>query len=448
MLLPLSILLFATLVLQPPSAASPSQAPPADSSVQWREQESRLLSLWSQLTFRRDFVKAGEAYFSPDGRRIIFQAVPVPAEGKDPDQHYSMYIADLTRDAEGGPVGITDPKRISPIGSANTCGWFHPKNPNLVLFGSTIDAPLAPNKPGFQVGTNKYIWSFPENMKIVTLDLSTLKDGAEPKPIPLFEKPGYCAEASWDPTGRFVLYANVDPAKQKTEKPDADIFIFDTVTKKHYPIISAPGYDGGPFFAPGGKYICYRSDRAGTDLLQLYISELRFEKDSDGAMIPTGIEREFQLTNNEHVNWGPFWSPTGEFLVYATSEIGHRNYEVFALRIDPAALEAASTVASDRTASVTTTAPGFAENKAIQAPSVIVPGLPRARVTFAPGADVLPAFSPDGRWMMWTAQRGELASGETRPSSQLWMARWNDGDPFAVPFVPPVPSAPPVNSSK
>jgi len=410
---------------------APAAAPPAAPAPDWRQEEARLLDLWSQLTFRRDFVKAGEAYFSADGRRIIFQAVPVPEAGKEPDQHYSMYVADLTRDAEGGPVGISSARRISPKGSANTCGWFNPKNPNLVLFGCTVEAPLAPNKPGFQVGTNKYVWSFPENMKIVTLDLSSLKEGQEPKPAVLFERPGYCAEGSWDPTGRFLLYANVDPAKQTGEKPDADIFIFDTVTKTHTPIVVAPGYDGGPFFAPGGKRICYRSDRAGNDLLQLYCADLRFELNSQGVQVPTGIEREYQLTSNEHVNWGPFWNPSGEFLVYATSEMGHRNYEVFATRVDEAALNAGASAASDRVGSVTTGAPGFEAGKVTQAPSVAIPNLAKARVTNALGADVLPVFSPDGKWMMWTAQRGDMAAGETKPSSQLWIARWRGADPFA-----------------
>lgn len=410
-----------------PAPNSPQPAP-----SDWRVEEAKLLDQWLELTSRREFVKAGEAYFSPDGNRIIFQAVPIPESGKEPDQSYSMYVADLSRNAAGVPTAVANIRRISPKGSANTCGWFHPKHPNVVLFGCTIEPPLAPNKPGFQVGTNKYVWSFPENMKIVTLDLDSLKAGEEPKPVVLFERPGYCAEASWDPTGRFVLYANVDPAKQKGEKPDADIFVFDTVSKSHTPLVVAPGYDGGPFFAPGGKRICYRSDRAGNDLLQLYAADLRYETGADGVPAPTGIEREFQLTSNEHVNWGPFWHPSGEFLVYATSEMGHRNYEVFAIRVDDSALEAAASAASNLASGVTTGAPGFETGKLVPAPSVAIPNLSRARVTHASGADVLPVFSPDGKWMMWTAQRGEMIEGEAKPSSQLWIARWRGIDPFAA----------------
>ena len=50
---------------------------------------------------------------------------------------------------------------------------------------------------------------------------------------------------------------------------------------------------------------------------------------------------------------------------------------------------------------------------------------PRMRITNAKGFDGLPVFSPDGKTMMWTAQRGELRGDEGRPSSQLWVADVN-----------------------
>jgi Tol biopolymer transport system component len=44
------------------------------------------------------------------------------------------------------------------------------------------------------------------------------------------------------------------------------------------------------------------------------------------------------------------------------------------------------------------------------------------RLTDHEGADVLPAFSPDGTLLMWTASRdGE--SGGRAASSQLWVSR-------------------------
>jgi Tol biopolymer transport system component len=45
----------------------------------------------------------------------------------------------------------------------------------------------------------------------------------------------------------------------------------------------------------------------------------------------------------------------------------------------------------------------------------------KVRLTYAPGTDVLPVFSPDGARLMWTSTR------DGRRPSQLWMAD----------FVPP-----------
>jgi Tol biopolymer transport system component len=66
------------------------------------------------------------------------------------------------------------------------------------------------------------------------------------------------------------------------------------------------------------------------------------------------------------VNWGPFWHPGGKHIVYATSAHGHQNYEVYLVRDD---------------------------------------GSQPTRITYANGADVLPTFSPDGKWLMWTSKR-------------------------------------------
>ena len=104
----------------------------------------------------------------------------------------------------------------------------------------------------------------------------------------------------------------------------------------------------------------------------------------------TGIKREVQLTDNEHVNWAPFWHPSGKFLVYATSEVSHQNYEVFSIEVNP-----------DKPMSQ----------------------LRKKRITHADGFDGLPAFTPDGKWMIWTSQRGPNTMNDPRPTSQMWVAR-------------------------
>ena len=104
--------------------------------------------------------------------------------------------------------------------------------------------------------------------------------------------------------------------------------------------------------------------------------------------VPSGIQAEYALTADRHVNWAPFFHPSGDWLVYATSRVSHRNYEVLRFL----SLE---TCQSRRSRCITN----------------------------ANGFDGLPVFNPEGSMMMWTAQRGQDRNDEGRPSSQLWLAK-------------------------
>jgi Tol biopolymer transport system component len=140
----------------------------------------------------------------------------------------------------------------------------------------------------------------------------------------------------------------------------------------------AKGYDGGPFFSPDGKRITYRSDRKGNDLLQVFTADLTFAP--DGTI--TGSANERQLTDDANVNWGPYWHPDGRHIIYATSAHGHQNYELYWMRDD---------------------------------------GSGKTRITFRQGFDGLPAFSRDGRYVMWSSKR----------------AKDNTTQVFAAKFTPP-----------
>ena len=94
--------------------------------------------------------------------------------------------------------------------------------------------------------------------------------------------------------------------------------------------------------------------------------------------------------DNEHVNWAPFWHPQGRHLIYATSEMGRENYEVFAIDADPGNLPG-----SDGTVRY---------------------GTRKRRITVASRFDGLPVFDSKGNVMLWTSQRGEDGR------SQLWVA--------------------------
>ncbi len=346
-----------------------------------------------QLTSPNTFIKAGESYFSPNGKSIVFQAIERPTDARDPDEFYAMFVADLVFDTTGAVTGIEHLKRVSPPGSANTCGWFHPTKPNTLIFASTITAPTAPNTPGYQRGTSRYRWSFPPETRIVEVDLAKADGTANSLKVLEGDGKAYVAEGSLSTDGRHLLFCSL-------ESGDGDLYIHDFKTGARRALVNAAGYDGGPFFSPNGKQICYRSDRKNDNLLQVFIADLVF--DESGSI--TGIANEQQLTANKHVNWCPFFRPDGKSLVYATSEVGHTNYEIFELVLP---------------------ADGRSE-------------ITHRRVTEAGGADVLPVFSPDGQWLLWTGQRHE------GKSSQLYIGRYRDQSAPA----PTTPTAPTASSSK
>jgi len=371
------------------SPSSASEGEPAGNTAG----EAANLGEVVQLTFPDEFVKAGEAYLSPDGERMIFQATPTPPEGEAAEPFYSMYVAEVVWDGAGedrAPVRLETVRRISPPGTANTCGWFHPTDPDVVIFATTIGEPSESTPPGYQRASGRYRWMFPPEMRIVRCRLSEVDGTADALEV-LIEGDAYIAEGSLSPDGRHLVYCSL-------ETNEGDLYVHDLRTGRTTAVVTARGYDGGPFFSPDGRRICYRSDRTGTNLLQLYVADLRF--DVDGSVI--GIEREHQLTFNEHVNWAPYWHPDGRHLIYGTSAMGHHNYELFICDADPGDL------------------PG--------SDGPVRYGTRNRRVTHAGGADVLPVFSHDGRWLVWTGQRDETGT------SQVFMARWKMPlDPIPTP---------------
>lgn len=390
------------------------------------EREARTFKNLVRLTSPREYFKAGEAYFDADGHWVVFQAVEAEA-GVDPAvlkaRPYAMYVASVGRGADGRIKGLDPAIRISAPGSANTCGYFHPTQPAIVIFGSTLGpfARAEGDGAGFSRDKQKYVWDFPEQMRVARRRIKEVMDyylpkigrspddGVNPPAVALFEQPGYSAECAFSPTGRFIVYTNVNP-----ETRDGDIWVYDTLKETRVPLVTAKGYDGGPFFSPDGKKICYRSDRKGDGNLQIFVADLAQEpstfgeegEETLGAI--TGIERERAVTDNGHVNWAPYWHPSGDFLVYATSEVGHDNYEVFSVE-----------------APVGDRADAKPED------------LKRRRLTFAAGFDGLPSFSKDGKWMLWTSQRpagpgGLPAAADPalgRIESQVWAAEVIDAAP-------------------
>jgi TolB protein len=327
--------------------------------------EDDCLSNVIQLT--SGFEKAGEAYFSPDMRWIVFQAVPTG------EQHYQMYLVRVRTD-EGGINGISRPMRISPHDSRNTCGYFAPNGRSLIFASTAGKEDAQEPTAGYQRGGQDYRWSFPAGMEIYRADgWQAAIAAAAPGAIvnlavhPLTENQAYDAECAYSPDGNWIVFTS-----NRTD--DQELYVMRSDGSEAIRLTNTPGYDGGAFFSPDGRQLVYRSDRKGNDLLQIYAADVNYH--ASGMIM--GLTNERQLTRGETVNWGPYWHPDGQHIIYATSAHGHDNYELYLMRSD---------------------------------------GSRKTRITFTGGADVLPVFSPDGQYLMWASKR----NGRT---TQVYLARF------------------------
>lgn len=334
------------------SLALSAGQPPAQGD-DWKTAEAAHFKNIKQVT--EGFVRAGEGYFSPDGKKIIFQA-----EEKDTgNPFYQIFVMDLeTRKFT----------RISPGMGRTTCGYFRPDGKKVIFASSHGDpdakrhqqAEIAQRAEDAKKGAprRRYSWDFDPHMKIYESNL----DGTELKCLTPDAKV-YTAEGSYSADGKKIIYS-------AGTSGDTNLFIMNADGTGAKQVTGGTKcYNGGPFFSPDASKIVFRADRKEKDRLQLYVIN------SDG----TG---EKALTKDDKwVFWAPYWYQDGKHIIYTaadhSNELARPNYDLFWMNLD-----------SGKT----------------------------TRLTFAPGQDVLPVFSPDYKRVMWTSSR------DGRSPTQLYIA--------------------------
>lgn len=257
--------------------------------------ESLHLSNIRQLTFpSMGFDKAGEAYFSPDGQTIAFQAVPT---GKE---HYQIYVMNI---AEGIP------RRVSTGKGACTCAFFSPNGNKMIFASSHSDPNIDSIDDTAQEPSGTYKWDLTPYMNIYEANL----DGSELKA--LTSGPAYHAECAYSFDGSEIVFASNEDGTMNLYVMNCDGFNIRQVTH------SKDCYNGGPFFSPDGSQIIFRADREKAHFLQIYVI------DKEGT-------NERKLTDNHAVNWAPYWHPNGKVIVFTTSLHGHHRYELYLMNLE------------------------------------------------------------------------------------------------------------------
>ena len=299
-----------------------------------------------------------EPYFSPDGRSIIFQAT-VP--GAKCDQQYVMDLA-------SGAV-----LRVSSGKGRTTCGYFdYPEMDRIVYASTQAGGDSCPPPPD---RTHGYVWAIYDTYDI----WQALPDGS--KATKLTDSPGYDAEATWCHRGGKLVFTSMRDG-------DLDLYTMDEAGAVRR-LTNTPGYDGGAFYSPDCSEIVWRASRPGGADLDEYRRLL-----TQGLVRPSALEIWLMkadgtgaraLTSNGAANFCPTFLADGNRIVYS-SNVGSETGREFDLWV------------------------------------IDKRGGEPERITFAPGFDGFPHFSPDGRWVVWASNRADPESHQTN----LYIARWAD----------------------
>ncbi|MFB3920829.1 MAG: hypothetical protein ACE145_03860 [Terriglobia bacterium] len=299
-----------------------------------------------------------EAYFSPDGKRLIFQSTRPPYHC---DQMFIM-------NADGSDVRL-----ISTGGGKTTCGYFL-KDGHHILYSSThLSSPECPPRPDYSKG---YVWGVYSAFQIfeATDKGKLLKQ--------LTQGPGYNAEATLSADGKKIVFTS-------SRDGDLDIYTMNTNGSNLKRLTNEPGYDGGPFFSRDGRWIVYRAHHptAPGDVArykELLAQELVEPMLMDLYVMRSDGSENRQITRLGGASFAPYFFPDGKRIIFASNyeHPGTSQFELYAVNREGGQLE---------------------------------------RITFSGGFNSFPMFSPNGKQLVFASSRNAQQRREINVFAADWV---------------------------
>jgi Tol biopolymer transport system component len=299
-----------------------------------------------------------EAYFSHDGKRLIFQST---REGRTCDQQYVMNV-------DGSRV-----RRVSNGLGKTTCGYF--LNGDRRIFYASSDAleKTCPPRPDASKG---YVW------RLDPFDIYTARsDGSHRKRLTHFGV--YTAEGVLSPDGRKVLFTSLKGG-------DLDIYVMNLDGSGVSQLTHQIGYDGGPWWSPDGKQIVYRAYHPPNETELASYKDLLAQRlvrpnKMDLWIMNADGSNQRQITHLGAASFGPSWTPDGKRIIFSSNhhtdpKLG--NFDLFLINPDGSGLE---------------------------------------QVTTASTFDGFPMFSPDGKKLVWASNRHDANPHETNIFVADWI---------------------------
>ncbi len=275
-------------------------------------QDSGHLTNIRQLTFGG---QNAEAYWSPDGKRLVFQST---RDGAQCDQIYLM---------NGDGSGV---RMVSTGRGRTTCGYFLPDGKHILYSSTHLAGAACPPSADRSRG---YVWAvYPE------YDLFVASDGGEITRR-LTDRTGYDAEATVNWKTRKIVFTSL-------ESGDLDLWSMNLDGSGHRQLTHELGYDGGAVFSRDGKKLVWRAHHPKTpEAVEAYKKLLR-----DNLTAPMKMELYIsdtdgknarQLTDFGCASFAPTFTADGRRILFASNKnnCDGRQFELFLIDADGRNLE-------------------------------------------------------------------------------------------------------------